>query len=240
MPGANILPWPLVIGLGVLVGFAAAWVARLYLGSILGIAAGLLAGLLVIRGIFGYGRDRYAQALFLQMPDMIESIVSTTRAGLPVSEAFRIIAKDMRAPTGEEFARVNAELAIGGSIDTALLNMAERTGVPEYAIFAVAIGIQSRSGGRLSEICQNLAETIRQRVAIASRARALASESKATAIILVALPMLTGVGLSLMQPDYLQPLFADPRGQKMLLTGVGLMITGILAIRWMINWSVTD
>ena len=121
--------------------------------------------------------------------------------------------------------------------DQALLNMHRRTGVTEYAIFAVTIGVQSRSGGRLAETIQNLADTVRERLAIAARARALAGEAKISAIIMAALPVLAGGLLSFVQPGHLTPLFTDPRGIRMFVVGVATLFLGVVTMRQIVQGS---
>jgi tight adherence protein B len=131
-------------------------------------------------------------------------------------------------------------MSLGVAAEDALLGVHRRTRVTEYAIFAVTIGVQSKSGGRLAETIQNLAETVRQRLAIANRARALAGEAKISAIVLAALPFVAGAGLSVIQPGYLDPLFHDPRGNRMLVVAVVGMVLGIWTMRHMIIKATSE
>jgi tight adherence protein B len=161
-------------------------------------------------------------------------VVSATRAGLPIREAFRGIADEMPAPTSLEFSRIVNEMALGVPPEDALLTLHRRTRVSEYAIFAVTIGVQIKSGGRLAETIQTLAETVRQRLAMAARAHALASEARTSAVILASLPFVGGAMLSTINPGYLNPLFHDPRGIHMLIFASIGVVFGIWAMRQMI------
>ena len=125
-------------------------------------------------------------------------------------------------------------MALGVPPEDALFALHRRTAVSEYAIFAVTIGVQIKSGGRLAETIQTLAETVRQRLAMAARAHALASEARTSAIILAALPFVAGALLSAIHPGYLDPLFHDPRGIRMLIIAVAGVVLGIWAMRQMI------
>jgi len=239
-PEANVISWKLVVLIGVAVGFAASYVLGNLAGPATGLPAGIVVGFLTIRFIFTWERNRYASALFKQLPDMIELLVSATRAGLPISEAMRNVAKEMMSPTKEAMAVAVNELAIGRPVDEAMLKLYERTGLAEYAIVAVAIGVQSQTGGALAESLQNVAEIVRQRLTIAARARALASEAKASAVILVALPFVSGGALAIVNPGYLDLLFTDPRGIRLLSYGIVFMVLGVLTMRWMINNAVSE
>ena len=193
-----------------------------------------------MRMIFGWELARYRAKLVRQLPDAVQLVVSATRAGLPVTEAFQAIAMEMGSPTRDEFTRVWHELTMGVPPDQALLGMHRRTGVTEYAIFAVTIGVQMRSGGRLAETIQNLADTVRERLQIAARARALAGEAKVSAIIMGILPVIAGLLLSIARPGHLDPLFHDPRGIRMFLFGITTLILGALTMRQMIRGATKD
>lgn len=240
IPEANIISWKVVVIVGVLGGFAASSVIGNLAGAEVGLVGGVLIGFGVIRFIFTWEKNRYARMLFQQLPDMIELLVSATRAGLPISEAIRNVSREMLSPTKEAMAIVVNDIAIGRPVDEALLRLYERTGLPEYAIVAVAIGVQAQSGGALAESLQNVAEIVRQRLTIAARARALSSEAKASAVILVALPFVSGGALAYVNPGYLDLLFTDPRGIRLLSYGIVFMVLGILTMRWMIKNAVSD
>jgi tight adherence protein B len=137
----------------------------------------------------------------------------------------------MPSPTRDEFVRVVNEMGLGLPPSTALLAIYHRTGLAEYAIFAVTLAVQSRSGGRLAETIQSLAETVRQRVALAARTRALASEATLSAQILSGLPFAAAAGLSLIRPGYLDPLFYDPKGQRLFYFGIVTLVMGIVTMR---------
>jgi tight adherence protein B len=193
-----------------------------------------------VRFIFGWEHRRYTQALLKQLPDMIELMISGSRAGLPVSESLRNVAREMQPPTKQAIAEVVSDIGIGRTVDEALLKVYERTRISEYAIIAVAIGVQTQTGGALAESLQNVAEIVRTRLTIAARASALASEAKASAVILVALPFVAGGALAIVRPGYLDLLFEDPRGVSIIAYGVASMVAGIMTMRWMIQNAVAD
>lgn len=239
-PEANIIPAKVVVLLGALIGIAGAWTTAQLMGFFQGTIGGVVIGLLAIRFIFGWEHKRYSKALLKQLPDMIEMLVSGSRAGLPVSESLRNVAREMQAPTKQAIADVVSDIGIGRPVDESFLRLYERTRISEYAIVAVAIGVQTQTGGALAESLQNVAEIVRTRLTIAARASALASEAKASAVILVALPFVAGGALAIVRPGYLDLLFEDPRGVKVIAYGVASLVAGILTMRWMIQNAVSD
>jgi tight adherence protein B len=240
LPLANkISPfWVFVLGIGAACG--GFWLAHMLLSWTPSVIVALVTGILMIRGIFGWEIGKYQAQLVRQLPDTVQLVVSATRAGLPVSEAFRAIAQEMPSPTRDEFVRVDREMAMGSSPDEALLSLHKRTGVTEYAIFAVTIGVQARSGGRLAETIQNLAETVRERLAIGARAKALAGEAKISALIMAVLPLLAGGIMSITQPKQLLILFTDPRGIRMFVIAITTLILGVLTMQMLIRGATRD
>jgi tight adherence protein B len=196
---------------------------------------GIIAGLLVVRGLFGWQRHRFINRLFRQIPDVVELVTSTVRAGLPVVEAFRIIARDMPEPTAGQFALVCNEMELGRPPEQALESIYRRTNLAEYAMFAVTLAVQMKSGGGLAETLQTLGETVRQRVALAARAKALAGEVIFSARALSAAPFVVGGLFYLMNPRSVDKLYTDPTGRMLLAYALVSVISGIFVIRWMIR-----
>ena len=75
--------------------------------------------------------------------------------------------------------------------------------MPEYRFFATALSLQNQTGGALSETLENLADVIRKRVALAAKGKALASEARTSAMVLAAMPIVTGGGLWALNPGYI-------------------------------------
>ncbi len=120
--------------------------------------------------------------LFQQFPDALAMIVRAVRVGLPIVEAIRVVARENAEPTAREFAGLVAQTTIGVPLDDALREMAERNRLPEYRFFATALSLQSQTGGGLTETLENLADTIRKRVAAKLRGHALAAEARMSSL----------------------------------------------------------
>ncbi|RKK03198.1 hypothetical protein EBE87_25305 [Pseudoroseomonas wenyumeiae] len=239
-PAEHTIPWMVVLAAGVVAGLLGSWRASAYLGTSLGSMVGAVIGALAIRSMFLWQHRRYTNALFRQLPDTLGVIVRGVRAGLPMTEALRSIAREMPSPTREAFGRVVGEIAIGRSAETALWSLYERTRLPEYAFFSVMIGLQAQTGGSLTVALDTLADMVRKRVAMRSRARALAAEARMSALILAILPFVAGLGLSFLQPGYLEIFFSTPSGQGLLMTALTLLGMGLLTIRWLIRKNTSE
>jgi tight adherence protein B len=198
-------------------------------------AAAAIVAIMVMRGLFGWQQHRLATQLFRQLPDTIQIVTSTVRSGLPVNEAFHTIAREMPQPTAGQFAIVCSELSLGRPPEEALDAVYRRTQVTEYAIFAVTLAVQMKSGGSLAETMQTLGEAVSQRVALAARAKALAAEVIFSAKALSLAPFIVGGLLYWINPQSVDLLFSDPTGNKLLGYAIASVLIGQLVIRWMIR-----
>jgi tight adherence protein B len=219
--------------------FAAA--AIFYANRLLGFSilyvsiAAAIAAILVVRGLFGWQQRRLAKQLFRQLPDAIQLVTSTVRSGLPVHEAFRTIAREMPQPTAGQFAIVYSEVNLGRPPEEAVEAVYRRTQVAEYAMFAVTLAVQLKSGGSLAETLQNLGDTVSQRVALAARAKALAGEVIFSSRALTISPLIAGGLLYVANPQNVDLLFYDPIGNKLLAYAVASVLVGALVISWMVR-----
>lgn len=201
--------------------------------------AALVVAAMVVRGLFGWQRRRISDQLFRQLPDTIEMVTSAVRSGLPVNEAFRAISREMPQPTAGQFAVVCNELSLGRPLEEAVEGIYQRTQVAEYGFFAVTLAVQMKSGGGLSETLQTLGDTVRQRVALAARAKALAAEVIFSSRALSLSPMIVGGLLYLINPRLLDLLFTDPTGRRLLAYAATSVAIGNLVIRRMVRRNTT-
>jgi tight adherence protein B len=170
--------------------------------------------------------------------DVLESMVRLLKAGMPVSEAIKMVAREFTGPVAEEMGRIFDKQKIGVSLPDAMLECARRIPLTEVAMVATAISIQAQTGSSLSEVFENLAKLIRARMRLRRKVQAVSSEAKSSALIIGCLPVFVASGMYAMNPDYMGVLFTTPTG-KMLLTGaIFWMSCGVLTMRQMINFKV--
>lgn len=239
-PQEQLIPWWATVLIGTLVAVVLAYYFRYLMGVQLAVPAGIVIGIVVIRGLFTWQHNRYVNAIFQQIPDAIGLMVRAIRAGLPIGEAMRSVAVELAPPLRDEFARMLGDVAIGRPVDQALMRLHKRTDLPEFSFLAVTLGLQSQTGGNLAETLENLADIVRKRVALAKRAKALAAEARMQAGILMVLPYLAALAMSQIQPFYIDNFFRNPTGQKLALIGLGFSVFGYLVIRWMIKRAGSD
>ena len=215
-----------ILGLGAATGRAP--VALLVVPSLFG-------GMLLVDVAIKFRGDMIANRFMKQLPDALDTIIRGIRSGLPVIECVGAVGEEFDDPIGGYFRAIAERVALGESIDAALWRTARVINRPEMDFLAVSISIQMETGGSLAEALGNLADLLRQRERMKLKIKAISSEAKASAFIIGALPFVMLGLLTMMSPEYVMPLFTDPRGHTMLMMGGGSIATGAFVM-----WRMTQ
>ena len=147
-------------------------------------------------------RKRRHKMFGLQLPEALELITRSLKAGHPVPVAISMVAREMADPIGTEFGVVGDEVTYGSDLVSALSAMYGRVGHEDLPLFVTAVSIQSTSGGNLREILDGLAAVIRERGKLRRKVRAISTEGRMSAYILTAVPALLGVGIMVLMPQF--------------------------------------
>ncbi len=166
-----------------------------------------------------------------QFPEALESLARAMRAGHPMQAAFDLMAADAPAPLGTQFRRMSDERRLGMSWKATLENFAERVPLDEVRLFVAAAVLNSRSGGKLTEVMENLAENIRESVSLRGEVRAISAHGRLTGLVLSILPFGIAFMLWITSPGYLNVLFDHRYGPLMIATAICLVIAGHFVIQ---------
>jgi tight adherence protein B len=202
------------------------------------ILAGFVGAVGLPRFVLGVLTKRRHKKMTEQFGDGIDIIVRGVKSGLPLAECLRIIANEVGEPLKSEFVSLTDNIAMGTSLERALQQFYRRVPLPEVNFFVIVLTIQAKSGGNLSEALGNLSAVIRSRKMMREKVSALSQEAKASAFIIGALPFAVMTMVYLTTPDYMMKLFTTSTGHMILLMGAGMMFTGIMVMRKMINFDI--
>ena len=147
-------------------------------------------------------RKRRHKAFGIQLPEALELITRSLKAGHPVPVAISLVAREMADPIGTEFGIVTDEVTYGSDMVTALRNLYERVGHEDLPLFVTAVSIQSTTGGNLREILEGLSEVIRERGKLRRKVKAISVEGRMSAYILTAVPVLLVAAVTVLMPNY--------------------------------------
>ena len=170
-----------------------------------------------------------------QLPDTLQLISGSLQAGYSFSQAINLVVNETKPPISDEFTRIINEIRVGLPESEALENSAKRIGSSHFAWFVMAINVQREVGGNLAEIMEIIADTIRERARVTNQIKALTSEGKLSAIVLIALPLVLGIVLFVLNRAYISLLFTNNIGIAMITVAAILMIVGIIWIVKIVN-----
>jgi len=194
---------------------------NLLLGLILGAMAFPLPGLII--HLLKRRRDR---RFGFQLVDALVAMGNALRAGYSLHATFELLAREMPNPMGQEMRMVVQEMQVGVSMDDALHHLYERMPSQDLDLLITSIIISREVGGNLTEIFDNIAETIRERHRIEGKIRALTAQGKIQGIVVALLPVAIGVILNAINPDFMRPMFTTWIGGLMLALIVILELLG--------------
>ncbi len=182
-------------------------------------------------------RKRRIKKFIDVLPEALDIITRGVRAGLPVNDTLRIIAKEAQEPVRSEFRRVVEQQALGISVPEALQKMARRVPATETNFFAIVIEIQTKAGGNLSEAVANLSKTVRDRKRMRAKIGAMSMEALASAAIIGAVPFMVTGALYVTAPSYMSLLLSTSHGRIVTIIGLCWMAIGGGMMKKMINFD---
>jgi tight adherence protein B len=195
-------------------------------------AAVLVGGWLRLRA--ARRRERFGE----QLPDVLDIVVRSLRAGHPLAVSLSLVAREMPAPAGPEFALVVDEVNYGRSITEALENLHARVGYPDLQFFVASTAIAHQTGGNLGEILSRLAALLRQRFRLKRRVRALSAEGRFSGLALSILPVGLFLLINLLSASYYAEFWTSPSAPTVVTGCLVLLAVGNLLIVRLVNFRV--
>ena len=231
----SVAQWGMLVLLAFLVGMVGAslfdlpWLLRLPVAA----AFALLPLYYVERA-----KARRLQRIGQQLPDALELMSRALRAGHAFPTALKMVGEEMNAPLADEFRIAFDEVNFGIAMPDALMNLATRVPSTDVRYFVIAVLIQRETGGNLSELLDSISHIIRERIKLLGQVRVLSAEGRLSAWILSLLPFGAAAMIHLTNPQFLEMLFVDPGGRKMLIGALLLMVCGVFVMRNIIRIRV--
>lgn len=228
-------PWSVTtfvfLTLGLALGFAAV-AAILAFGGMGALLAGAI-GALIPYFLTARRRKNRLHKFEELFPDAIDLLARSARAGHAFQRGLQEIAEEMEDPVGDEFRQVFEEQKFGLPLAESLEGLADRIDLVDVRMFVTSVLIQRETGGNLAENLDNLGRVIRDRFTFQRQIKVHTAHGRMTGLVLAVTPIVGGVLLYLIQPDYVGALFTEPLGRLMLVVAAALQVFGFLVIRRM-------
>jgi tight adherence protein B len=204
---------------------------------IVAIIGGTLGGILPMITLRMLRRRRMGK-LEDQLVDGVQSLASGVRAGLNLVQAFELVAHNLPAPIGQEFAHMIREYEYGTSLDRAMMNAAERIGSINYRLVFSALLTHRERGGDLGDTLDRIAESVREIQRLEKRVETLTAQGRAAARWMGMMPAVILGILWFIDKQGVELLFSDDIGKILLAVIVALNLAGFLWIRQIVNIDI--
>jgi tight adherence protein B len=226
------------LGLSIVVGLLAAIITFVLVKRIEFAWVALLVGLMLPYSYATYLRNKRFEKFEELFPEAIDTLARAVRAGHALTTALEMISDEINEPVGGEFRKLYEEQKFGMPMRDALLNLTERIPLVDVKFFVTAVMLQRETGGNLAEILDNLSYVIRERFKIQRQVRVYTAQGRLTMALLMGMPPIIVTIMSILNPAFIHPLFADPLGHTLLVAGITLQTVGYFVIRKIIRIQV--
>ncbi|TPJ15275.1 type II secretion system F family protein [Mesorhizobium sp. B2-7-3] len=195
-----------------LAGLVLALVLPLLLGfsTVVALIAFLFVGFALPLLLLRRARKKRILKFAAQLPDALDMIVRSLRAGHPTTVAMALVAREMPDPLGTEFGIVSDEITFGLSLENAVRKLSQRVGFEGLHLLSVSLSIQAKTGGNLTVILSNLSSVLREREKLRMKIKALSAEGRMSAWIISLFPLVMLGLLMVIAPSYYGDIWNNP------------------------------
>jgi tight adherence protein B len=183
-------------------------------------------------------RARRNRLILKQLPDALDAWSMSLRSGMALNQAIAQLANQQPAPIGQEFALVNREQKLGRPLDEAMQSLAVRVPLREAELLVTTVRIARETGGGLAESLDRLADSVRRKLTMEGKIRALTAQGKIQGIVVAALPVVVLLSLHWLQPETMRLMWSTPIGWATAGVIVVLEIVGFLLIRRIVRIDI--
>lgn len=181
--------------------------------------------------------QRRMSQIITQLPRLLDQVVRMMRTGKTLADSFIIATKEADEPLKTVMLKLQRNINLGMSIPEAFTDLADTYALKELQVLALGVNVNSRFGGSLIDLLNNIITLIQQREQLQRQLRAFTGETRASAVILSALPVLIGAFMLISNPDYIYQMLDDPTGKLVLMGAGGMQLAG-MAVLWKMLRSV--
>jgi tight adherence protein B len=226
-----------LVALSLLSSLLALFIFSLVGGPLLGIAAALLLPLgvyMYVKGRADHVRRQFAE----QLPDNLEVLAAAMRAGHSLVGALSNVAEGAVEPSRSEFARIVADEQLGLPLEDAIGVVVTRMESGDLDQVALIARLQRETGSSSAEVLDRVVETVRGRAELRRLVKTLTAQGRMSRWVLTLIPVALALLLMVLSPGYLNPMFDHTLGRVALFFAGGMVITGSLVIKKIVNIKV--
>ena len=211
------------------------------LALLFGASAVILVALMVTAGLIPTAwvwlkMRKRLKAFEDELPDLLITIAASLKAGHSFKQGLQAVVDEGHPPANKEFKRVLTEASLGRSMDDALLEMADRMASKNFEFAITAVTIQRQVGGSLATLFDMVADTVRQRQQFTRKIRALTAMGRMSAYTLIGIPFFLAGIITLVNRNYMHPLYYSHTGHIVMIIGLVMMGIGSLILKKIVSF----
>lgn len=151
-------------------------------------------------------------------------LASTVGAGYSMENAMEAAVKELKLLYGEdglicrEFVYMQQRIRTNGTVEAALADFGERSGIEDIRNFAEVFAAAKRSGGSLSEILRYTAEVIREKAQIQEEIKTMTAARRLEQRVMYIIPFFLIFYLEVSSPGFFSGMYKSAAG-RMIMTG---------------------
>jgi len=217
----------------------------LFVGLIAAVA-GVSTALILLALVFGavlpfmfvaFKAGRRLKAIEDSLPDLLITVAASLKAGHSFRQGLQNVVDEGHGPAAKEFKRVLTETRLGRPMDEALDEMADRVGSKNLEFVMTAVTIQRQVGGSLAGLFDMVAEAVRNRQQFARKIKSLTAMGRMSAYVLCGLPFFMAGILTVINANYMAPLYHSSAGHKLIILALVMMLIGSLLLKKIVSFK---
>jgi tight adherence protein B len=173
-----------------------------------------------------------------QLPDNLQVLSSALRAGHSFVGALSVVVDDSPSPSREEFRRVIADEQLGVPLQDALDEVARRMDNRDLEQVSIVASLQRETGGNTAEVLDRVTDTIRERFELRRLVKTLTAQGRMSRWVVTALPLVLLGIITLINPNYMDPLYHTSTGRALLVAAGFFVVLGSVVIGRIVNIKV--
>jgi tight adherence protein B len=173
-----------------------------------------------------------------QLPDNLQVLASALRAGHSLVGALSVVVDDCPSPSRAEFRRIIADEQLGVPLEEAFGVVVRRMENTDLQQVALVAALQRETGGNTAEVLDRVTETVRDRVALQRMIKTLTAQGRMSRWVVSGLPVALLAAITLINPEYIRPLYVEPLGRALLVLAGLMVVSGSLVIKRIVDIKV--
>ena len=190
-----------------------------------------LLGYITLDIVYAYKYLRYKKKIENDMLEAITVMNNAFKAGMSITQAVDLVAKELDGPISKEFKKIGMEISLGLDMETAFKRFSDRINLSEAIYLTASISVLNKTGGNIIKVFNSIEKTIFNRKKLENEFKALTSSSKLIMYVLIIVPIAFVLFISLINKDYFKVLFNNPLGIALLFIILIIYITYIVVVR---------